>query len=182
MTAFQVAHKYNLVTIYLGPIPSLSADFSAITQNPVTRVKIQTIIPCCIYRISVVQPDKALLRKDGHLWKVPNSTHIGPIVAHRMKQALAQPPIRYRVLIGQDGIFRSPPMYVPTISDTYNLPPPPAYLLESDTPTHKTNRLPIPPVENTQHETPPQTVTVMVTYNPQTSASLSTQFALIPFI
>ena len=60
-------------------------------------------------------------------------------------------------------------MYVPTISDTYNLPPPPSYLLESDTPTHKANRLPIPPVENIQHETPPQTVTAMVTYNPQTS-------------
>ena len=126
---FQIAHKHNLITIYLGPVPSLMTDFSTITQNPITRVKVQTLLPFFIYKLTVMQEDGALLRKNGDIWRVPSCVHIGPLVARRIRYALTHPPLRYRVLIGQDGIFRSPPIYVESFPHQYQLPP--RYIMET---------------------------------------------------
>ena len=126
---FQIAHKHNLITIYLGPVPSLMTDFSTITQNPITRVKVQTLLPFFIYKLTIMQEDGALLRKNGDIWRVPSCVHIGPLVARRIRYALTHPPLRYRVLIGQDGIFRSPPIYVESFPHQYQLPP--RYIMET---------------------------------------------------
>ena len=126
---FQRAHKHSLITIYVGPVPSLMTDFSTITQNPITRVKVQTLLPFFIYRLTIRQEDGALLWKNGDIWRVPSCEHIGPLVAHRIRYALTHPPLRYRFLIGQDGIFRSPPIYVESFSHQYQLPP--RYIMET---------------------------------------------------
>ena len=73
-----------------------------------------------------MQEDGALLRKNGDIWRVPSCVHIGSLVARRIRYALTHPPLRYRVLIGQDGIFRSPPICrifstsVPAPTTVYN--------------------------------------------------------------
>ena len=76
-----------------------------------------------------MQEDGALLRKNGDIWRVPSCVHIGPLVARRIRYALTHPPLRYRVLIGQDGIFRSPPIYVESFPHQYQLPP--RYIMET---------------------------------------------------
>ena len=111
---FQVAHQARLITIYLGPIPVLLTDYAFVTQNAISRVDIATIIPGFLYKLSVIQAPKALLRRDDIPWKVPFTAYIGGLNARRIKTAMRNPPVRYRVLVGQDGIFRSPPQYAPT--------------------------------------------------------------------
>ena len=69
-----------------------------------------------------MQEDGALLRKNGDIWRVPSCVHIGPLVARRIRYALTHLPLRYRVLIGQDGIFRSSPIYVESFPHQYQLP------------------------------------------------------------
>ena len=126
----QIAHKSHLTTVYLGPVPVLLTDFSYITQNAISRVKIATIVPGLLYKLSVVQNDRALLRKDDTLWHVPYNTYIGAITASKIRTALRHPPVRYRVLLGQDGIFRSPPLYLHT-----EIPTPlviPTYVVETE--------------------------------------------------
>ena len=45
------------------------------------------------------------------MWQVPNSTYAGYFNVGKIKQALNNPPTRYRILIGQNGISRSPPVF-----------------------------------------------------------------------
>ena len=139
----QVAHKAHLITIYLGPIPVLLTDHAHITQNLITRVEIATVIPGFLYNLRVIQADGALLRKDDYLWHVPYTAFIGGLNARRIKTALRCPPVRYRVLVGQDGIFRSPPMYNPT--EPKHPKSVPKFIIESETTSRYYDQKPLTP-------------------------------------
>ena len=127
----QIAHKSALITVYVGPVPVLLTDFTAISQNAIARVKVVTMIPGIIYKLSIVQPEGALLRKNSILWQTPSSTHVGYPTANRIKSALRQPPVRYRLLLGQDGIFKSPPLHIPRVPHPDI--PLPTYVIETET-------------------------------------------------
>ena len=109
--AFQIAHSKEAITLYLGKATSLTDNYSNIQQNPVSTVTIHQVIKGLIYRVKVHQRNECLLRKDYSMWQVPNSTYAGYFTVRKIKQALNSPPTRYRILIGQNGIFRSPPVF-----------------------------------------------------------------------
>ena len=81
-----------------------------------------------VYKLTILQEDGAFLWKNGEIWRVPSCVHIGPLVARMIRHALTHTPLRYRVPIGQDGIFRSPPMYVEPFQHQYQLTP--LYIIE----------------------------------------------------
>ena len=106
----QIAHKTSLITVYLGSVPVLSTDYSTITQNVITRVKIVPIFPCLVYKLSITYPERALLNKENTLWHVPHTAYVSYTTANKIKHAHRNPPLRYRIMIGQDGIFQTPPL------------------------------------------------------------------------
>ena len=63
--SWDIAHNHNLITVYLGPLPSLMPDFSTITQNPITRVKGQTLLPFCIYKLTIMAHSYGRMVKFG---------------------------------------------------------------------------------------------------------------------
>ena len=106
----QIGSTQQVMSLYVTQARNFLRSMTAVKQNRITKVSVDWIIPFIIYQVTFSFQGDSLLVHDNDRWVTPNTVYVGYFTATNLTQITRQTPCSYRILIGHNGIYETPPV------------------------------------------------------------------------
>ena len=98
------------MSLYIRQARNFIRSMTAVTQNRITKVSVQWIIPFMVYKVTFSFQGDSLLVHDNDQWVTPNTVCIGYFITRNLSRITRQTPYSYRILIGHNRINEASPV------------------------------------------------------------------------